>query len=392
MAEKDSATPGITKKTDSAATGGALTPEHKKAGEAETPREKPAKNPDDNTPPEEKTLKDKAGRHFIPEGKTLATEGVTHDEDNTKTHGLLLDNVSMGGMFDMFLEMVAMLMRGDWEGFSQYSERFTKDVKVDPAVQGLKNKVDKVLVKAKDIIDDTKTTTAEKTKAIGKLATNDPLIKSLGVGKLIGLITKTESDYGKPNIVFDYRNKPDLKQHNLGKETKGFEPGQKTPGGLTVPTFTNMTVNEVIQWQRQYLDEQYTAKDVHGDTLIPNGTGSSATGAYQFTMTTLDGMVKQGDIKGTDKFTLENQTNFALFRMIRINGGFKRLLKDNIQDKDYNEIADSIGKVWLGLAGPNGSPSNLIDALKEMRDTTLKNHPKTVLDSPANLKAIIQGP
>ncbi len=151
-------------------------------------------------------------------------------------------------------------------------------------------------------------------------------------------ILKYESR-GNLNIVYDYRNKTEPE-----KSWPGFKPGDVTPGGLVVPEFNKLKVDEVLEWQRQYLEEQYAVLKADGTPAIPRGTGSSAVTALQWIYTTLKDM-KGNYIKGDEYFTVDRQFQLGIQRMFshREMGAF---LAGNLSATD---MFKNMGQEWEGL-------------------------------------------
>ncbi len=131
--------------------------------------------------------------------------------------------------------------------------------------------------------------------------------------EVLGTIEHYES-HGRENVVWDYRNRSEPEN---GPWT-GLNPGDTTPEGLVVPEFNKMTVNQVIEWQRQYLEEQYAVRTDTGQYAIPRGSGSSAVTGLQWTKTTLAHLrdSDQNDIDGDTIFDKETQLTLALERLI----------------------------------------------------------------------------
>jgi hypothetical protein len=296
------------------------------------------------------------------------------------------DSMTMGQMFNGFLELILALINGDWETFTLLSEDFLKTDVIDPADRIVKKAIDKTVEKAQELSKDKEFREAapkERKEILAKLFEENEFLQKSKISKLLDLIVEKESRGGEPNIVFDYRHKLNPGTHNLGKATSGLMPGDTTPGGLTVPEFTTMTVNEVLAWQKQYLDEQYSWKDSKGTPLIPRGTGSSAVGAYQFVYTTLKEMRDQGLIDGNAKFTLENQTEFAIKRAIHMRN-FGDLFKNNITEADYTRIAKNLRLEWEGAK--HIKMDTLVDTLKEIRENVLENLPQETITQLASAK------
>ncbi len=313
--------------------------------------------------------------HDLPPGAPNDRSGRVRDRNTGRITNMAIQQMSMGQMFSVFIELIAALIRGDMESFSMLSERF-KEAKADPrngAAVKMKKVLDRTVEQAESAYESAgldKKTPEERKEFFSSMFEQNAFLKASGVSKLFDLIVEKESRGGDPDIVYDYRNKLTPGTHNLGGATTGLQPGDTTPGGLKVPEFTQMTVNQVIDWQKQYLEEQYAVKGRNGEFLIPRGTGSSAVGAYQFVSRTLAEMRDEGLIDGNDKFTLENQTEFAIKRMID-QRGFAGVFADNTTRTDLINIAHRLRSEWEGA---KSIPINdLADTLADIRSNVLNN-------------------
>lgn len=93
--------------------------------------------------------------------------------------------------------------------------------------------------------------------------------------------------------------------------------------------FTDMTVNEVLAWQKQFVEQ---------------GNASSAVGRYQFIDSTLQGLVRQLNIDGNTKFDEALQDRLAVALLER------RGIREYVDNKiSREEFAHNLSKEWAAL-------------------------------------------
>jgi conjugal transfer mating pair stabilization protein TraG len=93
--------------------------------------------------------------------------------------------------------------------------------------------------------------------------------------------------------------------------------------------FTAMTVNEVLAWQKQFVEQ---------------GNPSSAVGRYQFIDSTLAGLVRELKIDGAMKFDEVLQDRLAIALLER------RGIREYVDNKiTREEFAHSLSKEWAAL-------------------------------------------
>lgn len=85
-----------------------------------------------------------------------------------------------------------------------------------------------------------------------------------------------------------------ISQHESGQN---YNAAYGHSNGIAGKDFTNMTVNEVMEWQRQYVRE---------------GSPSSAVGRYQIIGKTMAGLKRDMHLTGNEKFTPELQDRMAV--------------------------------------------------------------------------------
>ena len=307
-----------------------------------------------------------------PVTRTDRNNGRARSRDGTITN-VAVDQLSMGEMFNFFLELLSFLFKGDFESFILFSDVF-KEAQADPndqAAVATKDALDKAIDTAGDVYVsaglDQKTPEERKEFYLNLFEENE-FLKASGISKLFDLIVEKESKGGDPNIVWDSRNR-------LGISSSGLQPGDKTHGGLTVPDITTMTVNQVLDWQRKYLDEQKAQG-------IPANKRSTAMGAYQFIYTTLKEMRDDGLIDGDRIFNLEAQTELAIKRMID-QRGFAGLFAENVSDTDVVNIANRLRLEWEGAK--HIPMASLTSTLKDIRVSVLENLSEDTFDDARNL-------
>lgn len=98
--------------------------------------------------------------------------------------------------------------------------------------------------------------------------------------------------------------------------------------------FTDMTISEVLAWQKQFVNE---------------GNASSAVGRYQFIDSTLAGLVRQLNIDGSMKFDEAMQDRLAVALLER------RGIREYVDNKiSREEFAHSLSKEWAALPKAKG--------------------------------------
>ncbi|MGB4768210.1 MAG: hypothetical protein WBP22_03040 [Candidatus Saccharimonas sp.] len=103
-------------------------------------------------------------------------------------------------------------------------------------------------------------------------------------------------------------------------------------------TFTNMTIQEVLDWQQDFIDR---------------GSPSSAVGRYQIINTTLEGLVKHLGIPPTRTFDQNTQDQLAITLIER------RGAKEYVMGKLSKEaFAANLAKEWAALPKTIGDSPN----------------------------------
>lgn len=125
-------------------------------------------------------------------------------------------------------------------------------------------------------------------------------VHSKSKSPILDLIAKHESD-GDYNIVY---------------------------GGARIP-LTQMTVHEVLDWQREQ---------------VARGVPSAAAGRYQFIAKTLAGLVEQGVVNGSDLFNEATQDKLAMHQLK--SRGYDKFLAGTITAEKFME---NLSKEWASL-------------------------------------------
>lgn len=99
-------------------------------------------------------------------------------------------------------------------------------------------------------------------------------------------------------------------------------------GGRSVD-FTNMSINEVMEWQRDYVN---------------SGSPSSAAGKYQIINKTLKGLVNEMDLTGEEKFDAGMQDRMAVHLMER--RGLSEYLSGEMSEEKFML---NLSKEWASL-------------------------------------------
>lgn len=102
--------------------------------------------------------------------------------------------------------------------------------------------------------------------------------------------------------------------------------------------FTSMTVDEVLQWQKEY---------------VKKGSPSSAVGRYQIIDTTLSGLVERLDINTKQKFDKPMQDRLAVALLER--RGAASYVKEKITREEF---AANLAKEWAALPKVTGNNPN----------------------------------
>lgn len=145
--------------------------------------------------------------------------------------------------------------------------------------------------------------------------------------KLVSMIP--EPNFFKGTEIAKVVNYTELLNTIAKGESKGNYNAYYGKVNNTSTDFTSMTVNDVLQWQSNY---------------VKNGSPSSAVGKYQFIRPTLDGLVKEKGIDRNAKFDEKLQDKLAVALLER------RGLNDYAKGKISREqFAHNLSKEWAAL-------------------------------------------
>ena len=97
---------------------------------------------------------------------------------------------------------------------------------------------------------------------------------------------------------------------------------------------TNMTINEVMAWQKHYTD---------------NGSESSAAGKYQIIRKTMAATVREMGLSGNEKFDPAMQDRMAMHLLNK--RGYEAVLQGRMSE---GQFANNVAKEWASLKGTNG--------------------------------------
>lgn len=125
-----------------------------------------------------------------------------------------------------------------------------------------------------------------------------------------------------------------------GEEAAGNYNAHYGNAGNRSVKFTEMTLDEVLRWQSQY---------------VANGSPSSAVGRYQFIPKTLRSVMNEMGLKGTDKFSPELQDLMAIHLLKR--RGLEEYRSGKITKEEF---ANRISQEWAAMpmvSGPKAGKS-----------------------------------
>lgn len=115
----------------------------------------------------------------------------------------------------------------------------------------------------------------------------------------------------------------------IGKHESGGDYNRVYGPGIKRMPLTDMTINQVLAWQRQYTN---------------NGSASSAAGKYQIIQDTLRGLKREMGLSGNEKFDAAMQDRMA-----------ERLVQNRVRESSRNGQVDearlvrNLSKEWASL-------------------------------------------
>jgi muramidase (phage lysozyme) len=194
-----------------------------------------------------------------------------------------------------------------------------------------------------------------------------PFQPSLSQGHVAATPATNTSNLGSAPSDFE-----DLKNLIQSAESKEHGYDAVVSNNETPKPPTEMTVGEVLQWQ----------KAMKAD---PNNAGRSdltAIGRYQFIHTTLVDTLKSTDVKMSDKFDAETQDKLFMARL-RYRG-----LNDYISGKiDKKQFIDRLSLEWAGLKNSSGVGSH--DGVGINKGSVEYESTYNVIPDPEQLRAAI---
>lgn len=108
--------------------------------------------------------------------------------------------------------------------------------------------------------------------------------------------------------------------------------------GNSAIVFTDMTIAEVLDWQRNFVQQ---------------GSPSSAVGRYQILNTTLEGLVQELRLSRTQKFSPATQDQMAIALLER--RGAVKYVNSKLSDQEF---AANLAKEWAALPKTIGDNPN----------------------------------
>lgn len=222
--------------------------------------------------------------------------GTVRKKDGSLLH-IGTGQISMGDAFGQLMLVLSALFSGEWEDFAMFTEMFfPESVYTDP------NERQERSQNLYDVVTDP-------SHPARNMAPADFISSYFGDDKIRALldhIARHESVQGSYDSVWPNSIKDGL---------------------------TDMTINEVIEWQRTCTDQ-----------------GSCAAGRYQFMPDTLRGLVaNMADIDGTERFSPEIQDRLAIELMRE--KGLDRIITG---EGSVNNFVDGLAEIWQALKNTQG--------------------------------------
>jgi hypothetical protein len=123
----------------------------------------------------------------------------------------------------------------------------------------------------------------------------------------------------------------------IGKHESGGDYNRVYGSGVQRINLTNMTIDQVQEWQRNRVNQGYP---------------SAAVGKYQIITKTLAGLEKQMGLTGKEKFDEAMQDRMAM--QLLENRGIGKLQAGTMTTAQINRAINSISKEWASIEGANG--------------------------------------
>ncbi len=196
-----------------------------------------------------------------------------------------------------------------------------------------------------------------------------------GIGRIVSSVT--ESVRNVRDHVFAPASTPGsaagllsiIGQHESGQNYNAVYGHSKGMNGVD---FTNMTVNEVLQWQRQYVNE---------------GSPSSAVGRYQIIQGTLRGLRDEMGLSGNEKFDSTMQDRMAMRLLER--RGLDAYREGRMSE---NQFMDNVAKEWASMPNRHGRGHYDGDGLNAVGVSTapVREALRDIREAPVQVAAAVQ--
>lgn len=137
------------------------------------------------------------------------------------------------------------------------------------------------------------------------------------------------SDYANEGTVVASKEEVVPKLLDVIGELEGRGKYDILYGGKTNPEITNMTIRDLISYQKG---------------LIEEGAEGSAAGKYQFIPDTLEDLINRGKLKEDEVFNQETQDRLA--KQLLKEKGLNKFLRGDINEQEFT---DNISKAWASI-------------------------------------------
>lgn len=152
---------------------------------------------------------------------------------------------------------------------------------------------------------------------------------SFGIGAIaLVLLIVAIYSYSMPKNINPIAYKPLLEIIAEGESNGNYNAYFGAPSNTSL-RLTDMTIAEVVNWQKQY---------------VASGMPSNAVGRYQIIQPTLEGLINELNIEPTEKFDETLQDTMAIALLER--RGSKEFVKEEVTAEEF---AASLAKEWAAL-------------------------------------------
>lgn len=124
----------------------------------------------------------------------------------------------------------------------------------------------------------------------------------------------------------------------IGQHESGGDYNRVYGKGVKRMDLTNMSIDQVIAWQKSYTQNE--------------GSASSAAGKYQIIRKTLTGLKDQMGLTGNEKFDQAMQDRMAM--KLLENRGIGKLKAETMTTSQIQKAVNSVSKEWASIEGSNG--------------------------------------